>query len=280
MSIMRATWTVATMLATSLIITQPAQGQVGGLLRRAKQKAAEKVSGKAEDVARGSDTTARRGSDRAASRRGSGAAAIPTSPAARAPAARGGGNFRREKPLDPTVLETPGHAAGVPGQQRSWHGTAMTADEFKSTIPEITEARLAAYLRARAAMTDDALHLNALFESKEGRVDSVRRYMGQTLARDELPPIPGYMKVWPMAGPRRVERHLDGVLEQALGGAMTRMQFYQLHEMVELYLTGQVNRPGMSTGVQGRRLTGAEIALLQKHRAALDALREKQRQLR
>ncbi len=283
MSIARATWTVATVLAASLVITQPAQAQVGGLLRRAKQKAAEKAAAKVEEAARAGDSTAAPAKDSAGSRgRGSAAASAPAgSPAsAAAPASRGGGNFRRAKPLDPTVLETPGHGSGTQGEQPTWHGSAITADEFKSTIPEITEARFAAYLRARAAMTDEALHLNALFESKEDRVDSVRRYMGQTLARDEMPPIPGYMKVWPMAGPRRVERHLDAVLEQSLGGTMTRMQFYQLHEMVEMYLTGQVNRPGMSTGVQGRRLSGAEIAVLQKHRAALDALREKQRQLR
>lgn len=273
MSAMKATRSAVAILVAVLAITAPAQGQVGGLLRRAKQKAAEKVVEKVTEKG----TEAGRGSDSAARPAQS---ARPASTVGDSGASSGGANFRRAKPLDPTLLESPGHAAGTQGQQPSWHGTAPTAEEFKSTIPEITEARFGAYLRARAAITDEALRLSALFDSKAGRVDSVRRYMGQTLAADEIPPIPGYMKVWPMAGPRRVERHLDGVLDRALGGAMTRMQFYQLHEMVEMFLTGQVNVPGMSTGVQGRKLTRAELAILEGHRAALVALREKQRQLK
>ncbi|HEY0997022.1 MAG TPA: hypothetical protein VGD77_13600 [Gemmatimonadaceae bacterium] len=263
----RTTWMVALALGCAIAGARPAGAQVGGLLRRAKQKAADKVaervadkaSDKAAEAARGTDSTARPPRDSAV--------------------ARGGGNLRRAKPLDPTVLESPGRAPGVQGQQPEWHGSAMSADAFKSSIPELTEARLAAYVRARSAMTDEALRMQVLIESPNG-ARAIRPYMGPTLARDELPPIPGYMKLWPMAGPRRIERHLDAVLEQALGGAMTRMQFYQLHEMVEMFVTGQVNVPGMSTGVQGRRLSGAEIALLQEHRAAFDALREKQRKLR
>jgi hypothetical protein len=57
------------------------------------------------------------------------------------------------------------------------------------------------------------------------------------------------------------------------------MQFYQMHEMVEMYLNRQVNRPAATTGAVGRTLAKGELDLLDRHGAELLALREQGKKL-
>ena len=134
-------------VATTLAGAEPALAQ-GGLLGRIKQKAADKVIEKATDRGKEqpADTTAK----------------------------RGGMNTRRGKPLDPTVLESPG-AGGAPS---TWKGQGMTLDQFKTSIPELTEPRLATYLRARRAYLAEAERIAALRKSDVRAVRDLMECIG------------------------------------------------------------------------------------------------------
>lgn len=255
----RSRSSAAALLLVALALPATADAQIG-ILNRAKKKAAERI---AETVA---DKAAAQVTKSDSSTKGDSAAPRPAATSTR-PARPTGGRARGNAPV----------GASEGKDSPSWHGSAPSQDEFKTSIAPLTEDALAVYMRARAAMTEEAIRLSDMFEA---RSRDVTQYMGTTLGTDERAPIPGWMGVWQMAGPRRVERHLEGVLDRALGGEMTRMQFYQMHEMVEIFLVGAVNQPPTSSGVMGRKLTSAELALLGRHKAGLEALRAKQKLLR
>jgi hypothetical protein len=172
-----------------------------------------------------------------------------------------------------------------PFSAKEWPGTSQDMKEFAGTIPRITEESLDRYIRARTAMVEEVRRISALFDNSHKRTrwwrDTVRAFAGKPLAADEKIPFlvqQGYRKIGVGIG-REYERRVDAIGEKELGGVMTRYQFYQLHEMIEIFLDGSHRNATVKTG-PGRDLTASELAVLEKRRADLTRLKEIGKSLR
>jgi hypothetical protein len=172
-----------------------------------------------------------------------------------------------------------------PLNAKEWTGTSQDMKEFAGTIPRITEESLDRYIRARTAMIEETSRIAELFDNSHRRTrwwrDTVRAFAGKPLAADEKIPFlvqQGYRKIAFGVG-REYERRIDAIGEKELGGAMTRYQFYQLHEMVEIFLDASHKNATVKTG-PGRELAASELAALEKRRADLARLRERGKSLR
>jgi hypothetical protein len=237
-----------------------------GLLKKLKEKAAEKVVektvDKAVDKVAGKDSTPRADSAAAPSR----------------------GGARRQEPLDPTLLESPGYKAPAAAQAqaaprqdtlgaKTWHGTPQDAKQFAVSVPVITEEVLDRYIRARTALTDEAIRLRTLSKTATREAQAQARALATPpLAPDEKIPFleaQPYRRIGKSLG-QRYERRLDAIVERELGGTMTRYQFYQVHELVEIFIW---NDDRGATG-PGRDFTKAELALLERRKADLLRLRD------
>ena len=285
---MRITLTLA-----ALMLAVPATVHAqGGFLKKMKEKAAEKVVQKAGEavskVAGGKDSASAAADSTKAQAAAKEAGGRATKAAA--PSRADAGTARRTKALDPTVLESardePGAnaqaqqaSASEPAQgqdelsKKGWSGTAIAMDKFAGSIPTITDASLDAYIRARTAMHAEAKRVYASVTGTREQRLAAKALEGAPLADDEkvvLLEYQPYLKISRKLK-RQFERRLDAVMERELNGAMTRMQFYQLHEMVSMFLNDEVNTPGAKG--PGRGLTKPEIAALEKRKADLLRLR-------
>lgn len=282
---MRITLTIVALLLTLPATTHAQGGFLKKMKDKAKEKAAEKVvqkAGQAIDKVSGS-------TDSASAKADSANEAAPAKETEQAP--RTAGAARRAKPLTGGgLVETPGDkaAAGAGAQQasaaapaqgqdelskKSWPGTKVSMDEFKATVPTITDASLDAYIRARAAMHAEAKRVYASVTGTREQRLAARALAGAPIADDEkvvLLEYQPYLKISRKLR-REYERRLDAVMERELNGAMTRLQFYQIHEMVSMFLNDEVNNS--STKGAGRNLTKAEVTALEKRKAELLRLR-------
>jgi hypothetical protein len=264
-------------------------GAQGGLLKKMKAKAAEAAAKKAGEAidkatAPAPDTTHATAAVRDTAVRDT---ASPPKTAPRAVISR------RSKPLDPTVLETSGQPAQTaattapapvpvvpndPLNAKEWHGTPQSREQFVATVPKLTDAAIDAYVRARTAQAVEARRLLAMWDPPHRYTpawrDTVKALQSRPLADDEkIPGLQGYDKVTrTFNGKGDFERRLDAVADRELGGTLTRLQFYQVHEIVQMFLGNAIAKPG--THGPGRGLTGAELAALERHRADLVKLTE------
>jgi hypothetical protein len=282
-------------LAALLLALPTASHAQGGFLKKmkdkAKEKAAEKVvqkAGQAVDKVGGTTDSA---SAQADSAKAAPAAKEGAATATQAAAPARGGAARRSKPLTGGgLVETPGDdaPAGAQAQQASaptptqgqdelnqkrWPGSKVSMDEFKATIPAITDASLDAYMRARTAMHAEAKRVYASVTGTREQRLAAKALAGAPLADDEkvvLLEYEPYLKISRKLR-REYERRLDAVMERELNGAMTRLQFYQIHEMVSIFLNNEANSSTQKG--PGRGLTKAELAALEKRKAELLRLR-------